>query len=65
MCEPSSVTYLGEHFRLCELADFLDGHGGSLLELDALEALVHVEGVIAARRLHFGFLDHLYCVYYF
>lgn len=56
------MTYLGEHFLHGELADVLDSHGGSLLELDALEALVHVEGVIAARRLHLGFLDHLYCV---
>ena len=52
-------TYLGEHLLLSELSDRLDCLGGSLLELDALESLVHVESVVAASWLEIGFLSHL------
>ena len=44
-------TYLGVHLLLSELSDSLDGLGGSLLELDALESLVHVESVVTASWL--------------
>ena len=57
-------TYLGEHLSLSELPDSLDTLGCSLLELDALESLVHVECVVAARWLEVSscFLSHLNCV---
>ena len=45
-------TYLCEHLLLSKLPDSLDGFGSSLLELDALESLVHVESVVTARWLH-------------
>ena len=46
-------TYTSVHFLLGELPDVLDGLGGSELELDALESLVHVKSVVAAGWLHF------------
>ena len=51
-------TYLGEHLLLSELPDELDGLGSSLLELDALESLVHVEGVVAASWLQIVSFAH-------
>ena len=51
-------TYLGEHLLLGELANVLDGLGGSLLELNSLESLVQVERVIAARWLHLSLFSH-------
>ena len=44
-------TYLCVHLLLSELSDSLDGLGGSLLELDSLESLVHVECVVTAGWL--------------
>ena len=41
------------HLLLGELPDVLDGLGGSELELDTLESLVHVKSVVAAGWLHF------------
>ena len=41
------VSYLGEHLSNCELSDFSDGSGGSSLELDSVESLVEVDGVVA------------------
>ena len=52
-------TYLGEHLLLSKLSDKLDCLWGSLLELNALESLVHVESVVAARWLQVGLLSHL------
>ena len=45
-------TYLREHLLLSKLPDGFDGLGSSLLELDALESLVHVESVVTAGWLH-------------
>ena len=45
-------TYLCEHLLLSKLPDSLDGLGSSLLELNALESLVHVESVVTAGWLH-------------
>ena len=44
-------TYLGVHLFLSELSDRLDSFWGSLLELDSLESLVHVESVVTAGWL--------------
>ena len=44
-------TYLGVHLLLSELSDRLDCLGGSLLELDSLESLVHVKCVVTAGWL--------------
>jgi len=43
---------LGEHLLLGESLDVADAAGSSLLELDTLEHLVDVEGVVAAGGLH-------------
>lgn len=53
------MTYASVHLFLGELADVLDGLGGALLELDALQSLVQVQSVVAASWLQFGFLYHL------
>ena len=53
------VTYGSVHFLLSEAADVSDGAGSPLLELDALQALVQVERVVAAGRLQFCLLSHL------
>ena len=45
------VTYRSVHLLLSELSDRLDCLGGSLLELDSLESLVHVECVVTAGWL--------------
>ena len=44
-------TYLCVHLFLSELSDRLDSFWGSLLELDSLESLVHVESVVTAGWL--------------
>ena len=51
---------LGVHLLLGESLHLSDSSGGSLLEGDTLESLVHVESVVSGNRLHFsgGFLDH-------
>ncbi len=49
---------LGVHFGGGETFDVTDATGGSLLELDSVEELVHVNSVVAAGGLHFS-LDHL------
>lgn len=54
------ATYLGVHLLGGETLDVADGTRSSLLELNALESLVHVEGVVAARGLQLSFLSHLY-----
>jgi hypothetical protein len=48
----------GEHFLGGETLDVTDATGSSLLELNAVEHLVHIDGVVAAGWLHFG-LAHL------
>ena len=50
-------TYLREHLLLSKLSDSLDGLWSSLLELDSLEFLVHIERVVTAGWLHV--LSHL------
>ena len=50
-------TYLCEHLLLGEASDLAKSAGGSLLELDALEALVHVECVVALNWLQFCLLS--------
>ena len=54
------ATYLGVHLLGGETLDVADGTRSSLLELNALESLVQVEGVVAARGLQLSFLSHLY-----
>ncbi len=49
---------LGVHLLGGETLDVADAAGSSLLELDALEHLVDVDGVVAAGGLHL-LLDHL------
>ena len=49
---------LGVHLLGGESLDVADATGSSLLELDAVEHLVHVKGVVAAGGLHLLF-DHL------
>ena len=52
-------TYLNAHLTLCESFDVSNGTWSSLLELDSLESLVHVERVVTARWLHLCLLTHL------
>ena len=52
------VTYFGVHLSLGELPDDLDSLGSSQLELNALESLVQVKSIVAARWLHLCLLDH-------
>ena len=49
---------LGEHLLGGESLDVTNAAGSALLELDSLEHLVHVEGVVAAGGLHLS-LGHL------
>ena len=53
-----SKTYLGEHLLGSESLDVSNCTRSSLLELDAVEHLVDVQGVVAAGGLHFS-LSHL------
>ena len=53
-----SSTYPGAHLFNGESPDVLDRSRGSLLELNALEALVHVQRVVAARWLHLSLFSH-------
>ena len=55
--ETLQSTYLCEHLLLSEASDFAKGAWGSLLKLDALEALVHVECVVALNWLQFCLLS--------
>ena len=43
----------GVHFLLSEAFDITNATGSSLFELDTVEHLVYVDGVIAACGLHF------------
>lgn len=49
---------LGVHLSGGETFDVTNATGSSLLELDSVEELVYVDGVVAAGGLHLG-LDHL------
>ena len=53
-----SQTYLGVHLLLSESADVSNGAGSSLLELDSLESLVHVERVVTAGWLQLSLFSH-------
>ena len=55
--ETLQSTYLREHLLLGEASDLAKSAGGSLLELDILEALVHVECVVALNWLQFCLLS--------
>ena len=46
-------TYRGVHLLLGESGALSDGAGGSLLEGDTLESLVHVQGVVSGDVLQF------------
>ena len=52
------LDLLGEHLLGGESLDVADATRGSLFELDAVEHLVDVQGVVAAGGLHFS-LSHL------
>ena len=54
------MTYLGEHFSLSEFPDLSEGSGCSLLELNFVESLVEIDGVISGHRLHFLLLSFLH-----
>ena len=45
---------VGAHLLLGKLLDFLDGAGGAVLEADAVQALVQVDGVFAGHHLAHG-----------
>ena len=49
-------TYRGLHFLGGESGALSDSSGGSLLEGDSLQPLVHVQGVVAGHALQFLFL---------
>ena len=54
------LTYLGEHLGLSELPDLADSSGSSLLELDFVESLVEIDGVVSGHGLDlllFSFLN--------
>ena len=53
-------SYLGEHLSLGEFPDLSESAGGSLLELDLVESLVEVDGVVSGHRLHFLLLSVLH-----
>ena len=61
------TTYLGVHFLDSKSLDNSDGFGGSLLEGNTMESLVHVQGVVSSSTLNFllstlfgsGHLDRL------
>ena len=57
-CNNGRSTYPGFHLFNGESPDVLDRSRGSLLELNALEALVHVQRVVAARWLHLSLFSH-------
>ena len=46
-------TYLSVHFLNGKSLDVSNSIGGSLLESDSLESLVHVEGIVSGSVLHF------------
>lgn len=45
------ITHLGSHSLGGELLDLADGAGSTLLEGDALQPLVEVDGVLAGNSL--------------
>ena len=53
------TTYLCEHLRLSKSLDVADSTGCASLELDSLQALVHVQRVVTARGLHLCLLSVL------
>ena len=44
-----AVSYLGEHLSLGEFPDLSESAGSSLLELDLVESLVEVHGVVSGH----------------
>ena len=48
-----AFAYLGEHLTDCELSDFSDGSWGSLLELNTVESLVEIDGVVSGDGYDF------------
>ena len=54
-----TLTYLREHLGRSELLDFSDGSGCSLLELDFVDSLVEVDGVVTGNGLDFLLLSFL------
>jgi len=53
-------SYLGEHLSLCEFPDLSEGSGSSLLELDFVESLVEIDGVISGHGLDLLLLSFLH-----
>jgi hypothetical protein len=53
------ITYLSEHLSLSELSDLSDGSGSSLLELDFVESLVKIDGVVTGDGLDLLLLSFL------
>ena len=51
--------YFSEHFFLSELSDFSDCSGCSLLELNLVQSLVEIHGVVSGDWLKFLFLSVL------
>ena len=54
-------NFFSVHSFLCEPLDVTDGARSSLIELEGVENLVHVQGVVTAGRLHFSF-THLFII---
>jgi len=55
----ANASYLGEHLSLSKLLDLSDGAGSSLLELDFVESLVEIDGVISGDGLDLLLLSFL------
>ena len=55
---------LGEHLSCSELSNFSDCTGCSLLELDFVESLVEINGVISCHGLDLLLLSFLYTRHY-
>ncbi len=53
-------SYLGEHLSLGEFPDLSESAGSSLLELDLVESLVEIDGVISGGGLDFLLLSFLH-----
>ena len=54
-----TLTYLGEHLSLSELLDLANGAGSSLLELDFVDSLVEIDGVVSGHGLDLLLLSFL------
>jgi hypothetical protein len=65
LVEPGVNSHiLGSHLFFGKLLDLLDGPGSSILEADAVEALVQVDGVLAGHHLaHGGALTLLFALF--